>query len=140
MEIICRKCVFLAIWTLCSWWSILMWGNFNVIEPKIERISVFSVYLINISWKQNISLKYDQQNLRGSPRSRASRAQDRLHGATPLWSDSHESQQQGKSPRVKCWSTFKKNHFRSIFSPFQAISSNFGFFNLKKKNCQKFQK
>ena len=36
-----------------------MWESF---EQKIETISVYSVYLINISWKQYISLKYDQQN------------------------------------------------------------------------------
>ena len=54
---------------------------------------------------------------------------------TFFYCDSHESQQQGKTPRVKIF----KKHVRSIFSPFQAISSNFDFFNLK-KNLSKISK
>ena len=39
---------------------------------------------------------------------------------TFFYCDSHESQQRGKTPRVKILVNIFKNHFRSIFSPFRA--------------------
>ena len=48
---------------------------------------------------------------------------------TFFYFDSHDSQQRGKTPRVKFLVNNFKKHFRSIFSPNQAIYSNFGFFN-----------
>ena len=48
---------------------------------------------------------------------------------TFFYCDPHEGQQRGKTPRVKIFVKNFKNHFRSIFLPFQAISSNFVFFH-----------
>ena len=47
---------------------------------------------------------------------------------TFFYCDSHDSQQRGKTPRVKFLVNNFKKHFRSIFSPNRAILSNFFFF------------